>query len=424
METSGELPLEDERAPHTEDPAVPDRIAEATAFDPKIAAIGELASGDELVIESVIAELGEGDELGGTDPVAAAELSDEVRNDAEEGSAATALADTEYDQRATIAAFIGDPVGGDPSEKAKHITVSVDPLRNYLRTIKDISVLTAEEEVILAKDIEAGLFAEERLADPNQRLAADLRADLERLADIGKAANNRLIESNLGLVISIAKKYAFVGMPLLDLIQEGNLGLIRAVEKFDYTKGYKFSTYAVWWIRMAVTRSLAEKLRVIALPVHVVQELGRFSGARRQLTMTLSRDPTSEELAVQLDTTPERVAELRLLEKFPISLSEKVNKDDDTELADVLQDVDEPSVDELIAQDMVSDRITLLLSPLNDQERQVMLLRFGFVDGHQWTYDKIGNAIGMNRTAARNIEQVAEAKLRHPSRRIFPRQLE
>ena len=293
--------------------------------------------------------------------------------------------------------------------------VSADLVRAYLNGIGRTKLLTAVEEVELSRRIEAGLFAEEKLAAAG--LPADLRADLEIVAFEGRAAKDRLLEANLRLVVSIAKRYTGRGMAFLDLIQEGNLGLIRAVEKFDYAKGYKFSTYATWWIRQAITRAMADQSRTIRIPVHMVEQVNRMVRARRDLATTLGREPTVAEVATALGMQEFQVIELISYDREPVSLDQAVGEDGESALGDFVTGVDarqEPA-DE-VSQGMLRNEVEIVLSTLSTREQAVIRLRFGLDDGRQRTLDEVGKEFGLSRERIRQIEKVTLLKLRHPSR--------
>ncbi|GGM65773.1 RNA polymerase sigma factor SigA [Thermopolyspora flexuosa] len=285
-----------------------------------------------------------------------------------------------------------------------------DLVRIYLREIGRVPLLTAEEEVELAKAIEAGLFAEARLS------AADHPSpELEELVWEGERAKQRLIEANLRLVVSIAKRYVGRGMLFLDLIQEGNLGLIRAVEKFDYTKGYKFSTYATWWIRQAITRAIADQARTIRIPVHMVETINKLVRVQRQLHQDLGREPTPEEIAVEMDMPVERVVEIQRIAQEPVSLQSPIGEED-SDLGDFIEDADAVVPMEAAAFIMLQDQLDDILSTLSEREQRIIQLRFGLCDGHPRTLEEVGREFGVTRERIRQIESKTLAKLRHPTR--------
>ncbi|MFV2171827.1 RNA polymerase sigma factor RpoD [Actinomadura sp. LOL_016] len=289
-----------------------------------------------------------------------------------------------------------------------------DLVRIYLREIGRVPLLTAEDEVELAKSIEAGLFAEEKTAraavlDRGERL------DLELLAREGRRAKQRLIEANLRLVVSIAKRYVGRGMLFLDLIQEGNLGLIRAVEKFDYTKGFKFSTYATWWIRQAITRAIADQARTIRIPVHMVETINKLVRVQRQLHQDLGREPTPEEIGLEMGLNPVRVVEIQRISQEPVSLQSPIGEED-SDLGDFIEDADAVVPIEAAAFILLQDQLEDILGTLSEREQRIIQLRFGLTDGHPRTLEEVGREFGVTRERIRQIESKTLAKLRHPSR--------
>ena len=311
-------------------------------------------------------------------------------------------------------------VFGDDDEDLPAAVVAVagataDPVKDYLKQIGKVPLLNAEQEVELAKRIEAGLFAEEKLAE-GADLSVDQRIDLEWIAEDGRRAKNHLLEANLRLVVSLAKRYTGRGMLFLDLIQEGNLGLIRAVEKFDYTKGYKFSTYATWWIRQAITRAMADQARTIRIPVHIVEVINKLARARRQMLQDLGREPTPEELAAALDITPERVIEVQKYGREPISLHTPLGEDGDSEFGDLIEDSEAIQPDEAVSCTLLQEQLHSVLDTLSEREAGVVSMRFGLTDGQPKTLDEIGKVYGVTRERIRQIESKAMSKLRHPSR--------
>jgi RNA polymerase primary sigma factor len=294
-------------------------------------------------------------------------------------------------------------------------SVMGDSVHTYLKSIGRRQLLTAEEEVDLAKRIEAGLFAEHKL-EQEKRLTKQLRADLEAVAEDGRRAKAHMLEANLRLVVSVAKKYSDRGLSLLDVVQEGNLGLIRAVEKFDYSKGYKFSTYAMWWIRQAIQRGFADSARTIRLPVHVLEMLSKLSRVERDMHQRLGREPTPEELAVELDRTPDQIEELLRTSRQPISLDSTIGEDGETSIGDLIEDVDAPEAGELVDRQLMADQLRDALSALTPREATIMSMRFGLYDGNPHTLDEIGKALGLTRERIRQLEKQSLSKLRHPSR--------
>jgi RNA polymerase primary sigma factor len=294
-------------------------------------------------------------------------------------------------------------------------SVMGDSVHTYLKSIGRRSLLTAEEEVDLAKRIEAGLYAEYKL-ETESRLSRQLRADLEAVAEDGRRAKAHMLEANLRLVVSVAKKYSDRGLSLLDVVQEGNLGLIRAVEKFDYTKGYKFSTYAMWWIRQAIQRGFADSARTIRLPVHVLEMLSKLSRVERDMHQRLGREPTPEELAVELDRTPDQIEELLRTSRQPISLDSTIGEDGETSIGDLIEDIDAPEAGELVDRQLMADQLRHALDALTPREATIMSMRFGLYDGNPHTLDEIGKALGLTRERIRQLEKQSLSKLRHPSR--------
>jgi RNA polymerase primary sigma factor len=290
-----------------------------------------------------------------------------------------------------------------------------DPVRMYLKEIGRVPLLSAEEEVELARRIEAGLFASEKLAGSEQ-LPDVLTRELEAIERDGQLAKRRLIEANLRLVVSIAKRYVGRGMLFLDLIQEGNLGLIRAVEKFDYTKGYKFSTYATWWIRQAITRAIADQARTIRIPVHMVETINKLVRIQRQLLQDLGREPTPEEIGAEMDLPPERVREIQKLSQEPVSLETPIGEEEDSNLGDFIEDSDAVVPVDAAAFILLQEQLEGILHTLSDREKKVIELRFGLTDGHPRTLEEVGKEFGVTRERIRQIESKTLSKLRHPSR--------
>ncbi len=292
---------------------------------------------------------------------------------------------------------------------------TADPVKDYLKQIGKVALLNAELEVELAKRIEAGLFAEEKLAG-EKKISKDMERDLKWVVKDGQRAKSHLLEANLRLVVSLAKRYTGRGMQFLDLIQEGNLGLIRAVEKFDYTKGYKFSTYATWWIRQAITRAMADQARTIRIPVHMVEVINKLARVQRQLLQDLGREPTPEELARELDMTPEKVVEVQKYGREPISLSTPLGEDGDSEFGDLIEDTEAVVPSDAVGFTMLQRELERILDSLHPREAGVIRSRFGLGDGVQKTLDQIGEEFGVTRERIRQIESKTMSKLRHPSR--------
>jgi RNA polymerase primary sigma factor len=304
------------------------------------------------------------------------------------------------------------------SHKDAQRTGSIDSVGIYLRQVGKIALLTAEEEVELGKRIEAGLYAAERIRtaqDSAKRLSPQLHRDLGWIVRDGQRAKTHLLEANLRLVVSLAKRYTGHGMPLLDLIQEGNLGLIRAMEKFDYTQGYKFSTYATWWIRQAITRAMADQARTIRIPVHISEMINRLGHLKYELLHDLGREPTTEELARGLDTTPTKVLEIQRYARQPLSLDQTIGEESDIQLGDFVQDSDAVLAIDTVSFTLLQEHLHSVLATLSEREASIIRLRFGFIDGRPRTLDEIGHVHGVTRERIRQIEYKTMAKLRRPS---------
>jgi len=306
------------------------------------------------------------------------------------------------------------------ARKDAELTASADSVRAYLKQIGKVALLNAEEEVELAKRIEAGLYAAERVRkaeeESSEKLVPQLRRDLRWIVRDGERAKNHLLEANLRLVVSLAKRYTGRGMAFLDLIQEGNLGLIRAVEKFDYTKGYKFSTYATWWIRQAITRAMADQARTIRIPVHMVEVINKLGRIQRELLQDLGREPTPEELAKEMDITPEKVLEIQQYAREPISLDQTIGDEGDSQLGDFIEDSEAVVAVDAVSFTLLQDQLQSVLATLSEREAGVVRLRFGLTDGQPRTLDEIGQVYGVTRERIRQIESKTMSKLRHPSR--------
>ncbi len=305
------------------------------------------------------------------------------------------------------------------ARKDAELTASADSVRAYLKQIGKVALLNAEEEVELAKRIEAGLYAAERLRraiDAGEKVSPQMRRDLKWIVRDGERAKNHLLEANLRLVVSLAKRYTGRGMAFLDLIQEGNLGLIRAVEKFDYTKGYKFSTYATWWIRQAITRAMADQARTIRIPVHMVEVINKLGRIQRELLQDLGREPTPEELAKEMDITPEKVLEIQQYAREPISLDQTIGDEGDSQLGDFIEDSEAVVAVDAVSFSLLQDQLQQVLQTLSEREAGVVRLRFGLTDGQPRTLDEIGQVYGVTRERIRQIESKTMSKLRHPSR--------
>jgi RNA polymerase primary sigma factor len=334
---------------------------------------------------------------------------------------------TETDGEAAAGAGSGEFEWGDEEESAAlrkarkdaEMTASTDAVRAYLKLIGRVKLLTAEEEVDLAKRIEAGLYASHKLADAaaaGETLPITRRRELTWVTRDGERAKDHLLEANLRLVVSLAKRYTGRGMAFLDLIQEGNMGLIRAVEKFDYTKGFKFSTYATWWIRQAITRAMADQARTIRIPVHMVEVINKLGRIQREMSQSLGREPTPEELAKELDLTPEKVLEIQQYAREPISLDQTIGDEGDSQLGDFIEDSEAVVAVDAVSFGLMQDQLLSVLQTLSEREAGVVRLRFGLTDGQPRTLDEIGRVYGVTRERIRQIESKTMSKLRHPSR--------
>ncbi|MEV7321397.1 RNA polymerase sigma factor [Streptomyces sp. NPDC093970] len=328
-----------------------------------------------------------------------------------------AKAGTEEPEGTESAGFVLSDEDEDdaPAQQVAAAGATADPVKDYLKQIGKVPLLNAEQEVELAKRIEAGLFAEDKLANAD-KLAPKLKRELEIIAEDGRRAKNHLLEANLRLVVSLAKRYTGRGMLFLDLIQEGNLGLIRAVEKFDYTKGYKFSTYATWWIRQAITRAMADQARTIRIPVHMVEVINKLARVQRQMLQDLGREPTPEELAKELDMTPEKVIEVQKYGREPISLHTPLGEDGDSEFGDLIEDSEAVVPADAVSFTLLQEQLHSVLDTLSEREAGVVSMRFGLTDGQPKTLDEIGKVYGVTRERIRQIESKTMSKLRHPSR--------
>jgi RNA polymerase primary sigma factor len=376
---------------------VADPIDAAIDIEPDLEADG---FADDVVLEvevdlDLVADVAEV-----TDPVAAVVAAGEPADDAD-------------DDDEPVEVVVEDD--GEPQAQLVSAGATADPVKDYLKQIGKVPLLNAEQEVELAKRIEAGLFAEEKL-NSGEKLSVKLRKEFEWIAEDGRRAKNHLLEANLRLVVSLAKRYTGRGMLFLDLIQEGNLGLIRAVEKFDYTKGYKFSTYATWWIRQAITRAMADQARTIRIPVHMVEVINKLARVQRQMLQDLGREPTPEELAAELDMTPEKVIEVQKYGREPISLHTPLGEDGDSEFGDLIEDSEAIVPAEAVSFTLLQEQLHSVLDTLSEREAGVVSMRFGLTDGQPKTLDEIGKVYGVTRERIRQIESKTMSKLRHPSR--------
>ncbi|GEN78701.1 RNA polymerase sigma factor [Actinotalea fermentans] len=367
---------------------------------------------EEVAEEDVAADL-EVEETEESDEAAPAE-DESTDEDAEEAAPAVPAAASEEDEDTGFTYSDADDDDA-PAQQVVTAGATADPVKDYLKQIGKVALLNAEQEVELAKRIEAGLFAEEKLA-ASTALEPKLRRELEWIAADGRRAKNHLLEANLRLVVSLAKRYTGRGMLFLDLIQEGNLGLIRAVEKFDYTKGYKFSTYATWWIRQAITRAMADQARTIRIPVHMVEVINKLARVQRQMLQDLGREPTPEELAKELDMTPEKVVEVQKYGREPISLHTPLGEDGDSEFGDLIEDSEAVVPADAVSFTLLQEQLHQVLDTLSEREAGVVSMRFGLTDGQPKTLDEIGKVYGVTRERIRQIESKTMSKLRHPSR--------
>ncbi|MBF4573687.1 RNA polymerase sigma factor [Herbiconiux sp. VKM Ac-1786] len=409
-------------APAAKRPAAKAKPATKTAAKPKTAA-------KAAPKRATKAKASDDDE---TEPDEETEVEVDVEADTEtvaEGDADTAEGDTDGDDDKTAkpaAAEEALPTGAlvlslvdDEDEVPVYSSTitgaTADPVKDYLKQIGKVALLNAAEEVELAMRIEAGLFAEDKLAN-TENMTPQLKRELQWVAKDGQRAKSHLLGANLRLVVSLAKRYTGRGMQFLDLIQEGNLGLIRAVEKFDYTKGFKFSTYATWWIRQAITRAMADQARTIRIPVHMVEVINKLARVQRQMLQDLGREPTPEELSRELDMTPEKVVEVQKYGREPISLHTPLGEDGDSEFGDLIEDTEAVVPADAVGFTMLQKQLESLLDSLSEREAGVIRMRFGLGDGMPKTLDQIGDTFGVTRERIRQIESKTMAKLRHPSR--------
>ncbi|MGK5739091.1 RNA polymerase sigma factor [Micromonospora sp. URMC 103] len=366
---------------------------------------------------------GKGDEAGADGDIDPEELAAEIEDVVvDEPAELTQAAEADAANSASDNDFEWDDEESEALKQARRdaeLTASADSVRAYLKQIGKVPLLNAEQEVELAKRIEAGLYAAERLRaadEGEEKLSREMQRDLMWISRDGERAKNHLLEANLRLVVSLAKRYTGRGMAFLDLIQEGNLGLIRAVEKFDYTKGYKFSTYATWWIRQAITRAMADQARTIRIPVHMVEVINKLGRIQRELLQDLGREPTPEELAKEMDITPEKVLEIQQYAREPISLDQTIGDEGDSQLGDFIEDSEAVVAVDAVSFSLLQDQLQQVLQTLSEREAGVVRLRFGLTDGQPRTLDEIGQVYGVTRERIRQIESKTMSKLRHPSR--------
>ncbi len=382
--------------------------AEATEDDvPDLAVLGDDALETPEIVEALVGKDDEADAI--IDSADAAVVPEVV-------AAVTEEAAEEVVEEAPTSFVVSDADDDDaPAQQVATAGATADPVKDYLKQIGKVALLNAEQEVELAERIEAGLFAEEKLGS-SEVLDPDYHRELQWIAHDGRRAKNHLLEANLRLVVSLAKRYTGRGMLFLDLIQEGNLGLIRAVEKFDYTKGYKFSTYATWWIRQAITRAMADQARTIRIPVHMVEVINKLARVQRQMLQDLGREPTPEELAKELDMTPEKVVEVQKYGREPISLHTPLGEDGDSEFGDLIEDSEAVVPADAVSFTLLQEQLHSVLDTLSEREAGVVSMRFGLTDGQPKTLDEIGKVYGVTRERIRQIESKTMSKLRHPSR--------
>ena len=411
------------KAPAPESATTPrGRAKKATA-----AAVATAGKDDEVVLDELDTDVTVEPELD-AEVIDLAELEEVVEEATAEAAAPAAeTADDEElpeptDKDKASGDFVWDEEESEALRQARkdaELTASADSVRAYLKQIGKVALLNAEEEVELAKRIEAGLYATQKMAELTEggtKLPVQQRRDMQWICRDGDRAKNHLLEANLRLVVSLAKRYTGRGMAFLDLIQEGNLGLIRAVEKFDYTKGYKFSTYATWWIRQAITRAMADQARTIRIPVHMVEVINKLGRIQRELLQDLGREATPEELAKEMDITPEKVLEIQQYAREPISLDQTIGDEGDSQLGDFIEDSEAVVAVDAVSFTLLQDQLQSVLETLSEREAGVVRLRFGLTDGQPRTLDEIGQVYGVTRERIRQIESKTMSKLRHPSR--------
>src|SRR4051812_30839962 len=402
--------------PATKRTAATKTAAKAPAKKAATAADGDAPSADDGDVEPDDAPVGELEDVEvPAEAVEAVEGTDDAE-ESEEGDDVTPATAAKTEETEESGFVIRDDDEDDaPAQQVVTAGATADPVKDYLKQIGKVALLNAEQEVELAKRIEAGLFAEEKL-NSGDKIDMKLKRELWWIAQDGKKAKNHLLEANLRLVVSLAKRYTGRGMLFLDLIQEGNLGLIRAVEKFDYTKGYKFSTYATWWIRQAITRAMADQARTIRIPVHMVEVINKLARVQRQMLQDLGREPTPEELAKELDMTPEKVVEVQKYGREPISLHTPLGEDGDSEFGDLIEDSEAVVPADAVSFTLLQEQLHQVLDTLSEREAGVVSMRFGLTDGQPKTLDEIGKVYGVTRERIRQIESKTMSKLRHPSR--------
>jgi RNA polymerase primary sigma factor len=429
----GQVRVERGRARTTDDERGGQRVAAARSATP-----ASRASTAKVTGAAGAAPAARGDERGGPTDTADGAPAKPARRTAKKTTAGPAAKDKKAAVKLVNGAASGDAEEPGPSDaeeafdwddedsetlrqarKDAELTASADSVRAYLKQIGKVPLLNAEQEVDLAKRIEAGLYAAERLraaAEGSEEYTTQMLRDLRWVHRDGERAKNHLLEANLRLVVSLAKRYTGRGMAFLDLIQEGNLGLIRAVEKFDYTKGYKFSTYATWWIRQAITRAMADQARTIRIPVHMVEVINKLGRIQRELLQDLGREPSPEELAKEMDISSEKVMEIQQYAREPISLDQTIGDEGDSQLGDFIEDSEAVVAVDAVSFSLLQDQLQQVLQTLSEREAGVVRLRFGLTDGQPRTLDEIGQVYGVTRERIRQIESKTMSKLRHPSR--------
>lgn len=379
----------------------------AAKVDKSVAPAVAKIDGEEVELEEV--------ELEDLDALVAEVAPEEVAEDKANAPRVVNLAEESTGNEENAFTLKASEEDDAPAQTVMTAGATADPVKDYLKQIGRVALLNAELEVELATRIEAGLFAEEKIST-DKKLEKKLKRELEWIAEDGRRAKNHLLEANLRLVVSLAKRYTGRGMLFLDLIQEGNLGLIRAVEKFDYTKGYKFSTYATWWIRQAITRAMADQARTIRIPVHMVEVINKLARVQRQMLQDLGREPTPEELAKELDMTPEKVVEVQKYGREPISLHTPLGEEGDSEFGDLIEDSEAVVPADAVSFTLLQEQLHAVLDTLSEREAGVVAMRFGLTDGQPKTLDEIGKVYGVTRERIRQIESKTMSKLRHPSR--------
>ena len=435
---AADAPASRSRAKKTAAPAAEGVVEVAETDSAEEIEPGDVLEVDDTEIDLEDIEVDDDSDEDSTDDDADTDGDDEASDDTEVAAKTTTKAAAKSAKAAEAAE---DDAIAEPSEKDKasgdfvwdeeesealrqarkdaELTASADSVRAYLKQIGKVALLNAEEEVELAKRIEAGLYCTQLMtefAERGEKLTTAQRRDYQWICRDGDRAKNHLLEANLRLVVSLAKRYTGRGMAFLDLIQEGNLGLIRAVEKFDYTKGYKFSTYATWWIRQAITRAMADQARTIRIPVHMVEVINKLGRIQRELLQDLGREPTPEELAKEMDITPEKVLEIQQYAREPISLDQTIGDEGDSQLGDFIEDSEAVVAVDAVSFTLLQDQLQSVLETLSEREAGVVRLRFGLTDGQPRTLDEIGQVYGVTRERIRQIESKTMSKLRHPSR--------